>query len=259
MVVTLEPCCPRGTHGSLRRGDRRGRRARVIVGTIDPDSRVSGQGVELLKRLRRGRRGRRRRSGGACATRAVYMAPRRPVGPTWCLRSRAPSTASSRWLTARASGSPAKRRAATRTCCAPQSQAIIVGAGTVRSDDPALTARLGDLVFEPLRVVLGTAPEGAQVRPVPRASGDLGRSSTNSATTTCSSSSSKAGRRPPARSSRPGWSTTWCGTSRPSFAGSDGTLGALEDLSTPTIAALRRGRIVGVVRIGEDIRIDVEV
>ena len=44
-----------------------------------------------------------------------------------------------------------------------------------------------------------------------------------------------------------------------SFAGSDGTLGALRGLSTSTISALRRGRIVGVQMVGEDIRIDVEV
>jgi len=40
-----------------------------------------------------------------------------------------------------------------------QSQAIVVGAGTVRSDDPQLTARLDDIVLEPLRVVLGVAPQ----------------------------------------------------------------------------------------------------
>jgi hypothetical protein len=44
-----------------------------------------------------------------------------------------------------------------------------------------------------------------------------------------------------------------------SFAGADGTLGALRGLTTPTITALRRGRLVDVRRIGEDIRIDVEV
>jgi hypothetical protein len=44
-----------------------------------------------------------------------------------------------------------------------------------------------------------------------------------------------------------------------SFAGGTATLGALRGLSTPTIAALRRGRIVGLRRVGEDIRIDVEV
>jgi diaminohydroxyphosphoribosylaminopyrimidine deaminase/5-amino-6-(5-phosphoribosylamino)uracil reductase len=45
----------------------------------------------------------------------------------------------------------------------------------------------------------------------------------------------------------------------PSFAGGEGTRSALQGLSTSTIAALRRGRLVDVQRIGEDIRIDVEV
>jgi riboflavin biosynthesis pyrimidine reductase len=45
----------------------------------------------------------------------------------------------------------------------------------------------------------------------------------------------------------------------PAFAGSEGTKAALIGLSTPTIHALRRGRLVDVRRIGEDVRIDVEV
>jgi diaminohydroxyphosphoribosylaminopyrimidine deaminase / 5-amino-6-(5-phosphoribosylamino)uracil reductase len=45
----------------------------------------------------------------------------------------------------------------------------------------------------------------------------------------------------------------------PAFAGDEGTLGALHGLSTPTMEALRRGRIVDVQRVGEDVRIDVEV
>jgi riboflavin biosynthesis pyrimidine reductase len=45
----------------------------------------------------------------------------------------------------------------------------------------------------------------------------------------------------------------------PAFGGSEGTAGALRALSTATISALRRGRLVDVRRIGEDIRIDVEV
>ena len=43
------------------------------------------------------------------------------------------------------------------------------------------------------------------------------------------------------------------------IAGSKGTVGALNNLSTPTINALRRGHLVDVRRIGEDIRLDVEV
>ena len=45
----------------------------------------------------------------------------------------------------------------------------------------------------------------------------------------------------------------------PAFGGSQGTVGALRGLSTPTISVLRRGRLVDLRRIGEDVRIDVEV
>ena len=45
----------------------------------------------------------------------------------------------------------------------------------------------------------------------------------------------------------------------PAIAGAMGTRAALADLSTSTIGALRRGRVVGVRRIGEDVRLDVEV
>ena len=50
---------------------------------------------------------------------------------------------------------------------------MLVGAGTVRSDDPALTVR-HVTGRDPLRVVLGRAPEGARVHPCLELSGDLG-------------------------------------------------------------------------------------
>jgi riboflavin biosynthesis pyrimidine reductase len=45
----------------------------------------------------------------------------------------------------------------------------------------------------------------------------------------------------------------------PAFAGGQSTLGAMEFLSTPSIGDLRRGKVVAVQQIGEDIRVDVEV
>src|SRR5207248_1792090 len=53
-----------------------------------------------------------------------------------------------------------------------ESDAVIVGAGTVRADDPALTVR-NVTGHDPLRVVLGRAPDGARVHPCVELEGPL--------------------------------------------------------------------------------------
>jgi diaminohydroxyphosphoribosylaminopyrimidine deaminase / 5-amino-6-(5-phosphoribosylamino)uracil reductase len=63
----------------------------------------------------------------------------------------------SQWITGEAARRDAHRLRA-------ESDAILVGAGTVRADDPALTVRHVD-GDDPLRVVLGTAPPDARVHP----------------------------------------------------------------------------------------------
>jgi diaminohydroxyphosphoribosylaminopyrimidine deaminase/5-amino-6-(5-phosphoribosylamino)uracil reductase len=60
-----------------------------------------------------------------------------------------------------------------------ESDAVLVGAGTIRADDPELTARVPGFEAlpdfrQPRRVVLGSAPAEARAQPVTELTGDLG-------------------------------------------------------------------------------------
>jgi diaminohydroxyphosphoribosylaminopyrimidine deaminase/5-amino-6-(5-phosphoribosylamino)uracil reductase len=77
----------------------------------------------------------------------------------------ADAAGASRWIT----GDAARRRVHEMRA---ESDAVLVGAGTVRADDPALTTR--DVPGpSPRRVVLGAAPAGARVHPCTEWDGEL--------------------------------------------------------------------------------------
>jgi len=258
MVVTLEPCCHVGRTGPCVEAIVAAGVARVVIGIEDPDPRVAGQGIALLKA-----------SGidvelgiEAELVReqlAAYLWHRVTGRPYVVAKvastldgAVAMADGTSQWIT----GEAARRDAHVLRA---QSQAVLVGAGTVRLDDPTLTARLDDVVLEPLRVVLGRAPIDAKVRPCLELSGDLGHVLDEIAAHDVLQLLVEGGPTTLSAFIEAGLVNHVVWYVAAAFAGGAGTIGALESLSTPSIGALRRGRVVGVRRIGEDIRVDVEV
>ena len=161
---------PPRPHRPLRREDR-GRRRRARGGRRSPtrtrrstaaaSPRLRAAGVEVARRRRWPARALR---AAERAVRAVH--PRRACRSS---PSRRPcrSTARSRRPAATPAGSPRResRRAGARAC-APRADAVMVGAGTARRDDPLLTVRDAD-GRDPVRVVVsrgGDLPAASAAR-----------------------------------------------------------------------------------------------
>ena len=164
IVVTLEPCCHHGrtppcTEAILSAGIQR-----VVVALTDPDPRVAGGGLQRLRDA-----GLEVISGVLAAeaadqNRAFVHRVRtgRPWGVLkWAMsldgRTALPNGAS-QWISAPPARSWVHELRA-------QCDAVIVGGGTVRADDPLLTSR-GRRCTEPLRVVLSRSldlPAAAQL------------------------------------------------------------------------------------------------
>ena len=153
MYVTLEPCCHHGrtppcTDAVIAAGI-----ARVFVAMVDPDPRVAHKGVDKLTD-----------AGidvevGLCENdarelNAPYIKHRTTGMPYVILKSAlsldgriATHTGDSKWITNERSRAFVHR-------IRRDVDAVVVGAGTARADDPLLTARLGKRTYYPARVVV---------------------------------------------------------------------------------------------------------
>ena len=171
IYTTLEPCDHTGRTGPCTQAIVEAGIARVVVGITDPDPKVSGRGIARL------------REAGISVEVGVladeissqlkaYIHHRKTKRPFVVLkmattldgRTAAPD-GTSMWIT----GETARNRVQQLRA---ESDAVLVGANTVRADDPQLTVRdiEGD---SPRRIVLGEVSQTARVNPCTQWRGEL--------------------------------------------------------------------------------------
>jgi diaminohydroxyphosphoribosylaminopyrimidine deaminase/5-amino-6-(5-phosphoribosylamino)uracil reductase len=254
LYATLEPCAHTGRTPPCVDAIVDAGIARVVVGIEDPDARVSGAGVRAL-----------RAAGvavdvGVCedevrAQLAPYLKHRR-TGRPWVVlklastldgRTAAPD-GSSRWITGEEARADAHRLRA-------ESDAVIVGAGTVRADDPSLTVRHVE-GRDPLRVVLGPAPAGAKVLPALELDGDLGGVLDELGRRGVLQAMVEGGATVAGDFHRAGLIDRYVLYLAPAFFGGDDARPLFAGAGAPTIDELWRGSIVSVERLGGDLRLE---
>lgn len=151
--VTLEPCAHHGQTPPCATALIAAGVARVVIATGDPDARVAGRGIAML-----------RAAGitvdtGVCETearadhagflsRVTLGRPMVTLKLACSLDGRiATATGESQWITG-----PQSRRAV--HAMRARHDAVMVGAGTVRADNPTLTVRELGVTHQPVRVVV---------------------------------------------------------------------------------------------------------
>lgn len=258
--VTLEPCSHVGrTPPCVDRLLSAGI-ARVVVACLDPDPEVSGGGIYVLADA-----GVEVMTGVLAQEVEEYLRPylvqRRSGRPYVILklattadgRIAAPD-GSSRWITGPAARVDAHELRA-------DSDAILVGAGTVRADDPQLTARLpdsGEAVRQPLRVVLGRAPTGAKAEPALELSGDLRGVLDELGRRGILQLLVEGGAAVAAEFHRLGLVDRYVIYLAPVLLGGDDGVAMFSGPGSRTMEEAWRGHIVELKRLGDDVRIDID-
>ncbi len=258
LYVTLEPCAHHGRTPPCTEAIIEAGVARVVIGVEDPDPIVAGRGVAALRDA-----GIDVTVGVAADEVAEQLAPylkHRTTGQPWVVlklaasldaRTAAPD-GTSRWITGEAARRDVHRLRA-------RSDAVLVGAGTVRTDDPELTVRLDDGLdhAQPLRVVLGHAPADARVQPALELSGHL------------DDVLAELGRRGVIQLLVEGGATVahefhsaglvdrYVLYLAPVFFGGDDGRPLFSGPGAGTIGDVWKGRMVSVERLGEDLRVEV--
>jgi diaminohydroxyphosphoribosylaminopyrimidine deaminase/5-amino-6-(5-phosphoribosylamino)uracil reductase len=231
---------------------------RVVVGVLDPDVRVSGRGVAELRRA-----GLEVEVGVAAEEATELLAPylkHRRTGRPWVVlklaatldgRIAAPD-GTSRWITGDEARADAHRLRAT-------SDAVLVGAGTVRADDPELTVRTDPVPdHQPLRVVLGQAPAGARVLPALEMTGALDEILDELGSRGVIQVLVEGGARVAHAFHHDGAVDRYVIYLAPALFGGDDAQAMFAGSGAPTMEQIWRGRLVSVIRLGDDVRLELE-
>ncbi len=272
LVTTLEPCDHQGRTGPCTAAIIEAGVRRVVIGVLDPDPSVSGAGVARLRAA-----GVEVQVGVRAAEvehqLAAYLHHRR-TGRPWVVvklaasvdgRTAAPD-GTSQWITSLPARTDAHRLRA-------WSDAVIVGAGTVRADDPSLTVRHWTppggrvwsdgteptAVVQPRRVVVGSAPPDARIHPCLQWDGPLGDLLDRLGAEGATQVLVEGGPAVAGKFVRAGLVDSFVVYLAPALFGGDDGAPMLSGPGAQSIEAVRGGSITAVERLGPDVRIDVAV
>jgi len=262
LYVTLEPCAHDGRTPPCTRAVVAAGVRRVVVALADPDPQVDGRGIAELRGaglvVDVG-------PGAAAVTEqlAPYLKHRRSGMPWVTLKLAATldgriaaADGTSRWITGEEARLDAHRLRA-------RADAVVVGAGTVRTDDPALTVRLpaddphhrgtGE---QPLRVVLGHLPEGAAAAPALELEGTPAAVLEELARRDVIQVLVEGGPHVAHEFHRAGLVDRYVLYLAPALAGGDDALPMFAGSGAATMGEVWRGRLHSVTSLGGDIRVD---
>ncbi|MFZ9807933.1 MAG: bifunctional diaminohydroxyphosphoribosylaminopyrimidine deaminase/5-amino-6-(5-phosphoribosylamino)uracil reductase RibD [Ilumatobacteraceae bacterium] len=256
LFSTLEPCNHTGRTGPCTQAIIGAGITRVVVGITDPDPKVSGSGIARL-----------REAGisvdvGVLADEVAsqlkayihHRTTKRPfvvlkMAATLDGRTAAPD-GTSMWIT----GETARKRVQQLRA---ESDAVLVGANTVRIDDPQLTVRdvEGD---SPRRIVLGEVAKSARVNPCTQWRGALVDLLDELGSQDVLQLLVEGGPTVAAAFHRENLINKYVFHLAPALTGGNDSLPIFESSGISTMAQLWRGKIVASQQLGDDLEIILE-
>ena len=273
LYTTLEPCAHHGTTPPCADAIVKAGVGRAVIAVCDPDERVNGRGAAAL-----------REAGievetGVCRSEAEellapYLTHRSLGRPHVTLKLAATldgrtamPDGSSQWITGKEARADAHLLRA-------QSDAVMVGAGTARRDDPSLTVRDAPLPphakleqVQPGRFVLGKIPRGSRlsesdpakgISPAEELHGEIPDILADLASRGILSLLLEGGSSAAAVFHEAKLIDRYVFYLAPALAGGSQGASVLAGETAPSIADVWRGRIQAVKKIGDDLRIDLK-